>query len=149
MRNWLFLLLAGAFACNEIKECDLDPDIGYAGVAFYNYKSKTLRYTKWNLVYNDHSSYYYYNEEDSLQGFALPLTPDDSILTYYWETDSITYDLTLKYKTSNVKIYYPECEPSYEFKNLRVDTTNTLFDSVAVIGEFINKNVPINVEVYL
>ncbi|WP_258102802.1 hypothetical protein [Marinoscillum sp. MHG1-6] len=149
MRTWFFLLVIAAFACNEINECDLDPDVGYAVVVFYDYHSpSTPKQTNWNLVYNDQSSYYYYNLEDTSSVFGLLLTPEDSILTYYWETDSVTYDLTFKYNVEALKIYYPECEPTFEFNNLRVDTTGILFDSVAVVSGFINKNVPVNVEVY-
>lgn len=144
MRKLIFLLIATAMACNEIRECDLNPDIGYAVVGFFNSADKKEKEVKFNAVYN--TKYLYYDELDSGVYFPLPLDPENPSVTYFLETDSNTYDLTLAYHLRSVQLYSVECGGVFGFDSLKATTTN--FDSTAVIAPFINKNILVNVEVY-
>lgn len=144
MRKLLVLLVGFAIGCNEIRECDLDSDLEYAVVAFYNASDSLSKEVAFkSLTISNISGTF---GIDTAEAFAFNLDPTIESLTYFFETDSDTYDLTIDYNIGVVQIYYVDCEPSFRYSIS--STSSNLFDSVALVGPIINKNIPINVEVY-
>ncbi|MFY0602065.1 MAG: hypothetical protein JXR03_20490 [Cyclobacteriaceae bacterium] len=144
MRKLVVIVFAVLMGCNEILECELDPNVEYAVVGFYNSADSTEKEVKFNLVSN--SQFAYYDALDSGVFFPLPLDPSQESITYLFETDSDTYNLTLSYELQAVQLYSLDCGGSFGFDSLKAFTT--AFDSTAVIGPTINKNILVNVEVY-
>lgn len=143
MRKLVILIFIAAVGCHDIADCDLDPDLEYAVVGFYNSSDSSTKVVDFNLLTNTNSNYSYF---DSGAFLAFPLDPNDQSLTYLFETDSDTYDLTFLYEVSHVQLYAVDCGGSFTYDSLDAETTT--FDSVAVIGPILNKNILVNVEVY-
>ena len=142
----LCLVLLG---CNEIRECDLDPNVGYATVVFYEYEDPDeTKLVQFDYFYATKYPAVRYAMDTTAIGFGLPIDPEASSLTYVMVTDSTDYSLKLDYRTYELRLYSIDCGPSFGYADLVVDSIQTNFDSVAVIGSTINKDVPINVEVY-
>ncbi|MFT6867165.1 MAG: hypothetical protein ACJA08_002004 [Cyclobacteriaceae bacterium] len=144
MRKLIFLLIAMTMACNEIRDCTLNPDVEYAVVGFFNSADSLEKEVIFNAVYND--QFLYYNELDTGVYFPLPLDPVKRSVTFFLETDSNTFDLTLDYRVRSIQLYSVDCGGGFSYDSLNSTTTN--FDSVTVIGSTINKNILVNVEVY-
>ncbi|MFT7233547.1 MAG: hypothetical protein ACI8TA_002772 [Cyclobacteriaceae bacterium] len=144
MRKLIFLLIAMTMACNEIRDCTLNPDVEYAVVGFFNSADSLEKEVIFNAVYND--QFLYYNELDTGVYFPLPLDPVKRSVTFFLETDSNTFDLTLDYRVRSIQLYSVDCGGGFSYDSLKSTTTN--FDSVTVIGSTINKNILVNVEVY-
>lgn len=145
---WLML------SCQEIKDCTLEPSTDYAVVRFYRGDTsvKTEKTVAFTRVYESEVSNYYISnmadtlEDDTVNVIGLYLNPVDTLVTYLFETDTITYELTMTY-TPHLRIYYDECDPVYSYK---LDTAySPNFDSVAIFSEILDKNIPSNVEIYL
>lgn len=145
MRKLLVVLIGIAFSCNEIKECDLDPNIAFTVMVFYNSSDSTIKQVNFKSV--ELSNVEGRFVIDSVRtGFAFNLDPAIESITYLFETDSDTYDLTLDYSINDVSIYSIDCEPSLAFS--LTEASSSQFDSVALVNPILNKDIPINVEIY-
>lgn len=151
MNIWKLLFLVGIVACNEIKDCQLDPNRDYVVVAFYNASDSLQKRVAFSRVVNEASPYYFYDGADTVTAMALPLNPDDSVTTYFLLTDSVNYELRMRYDHSFF-IYAPACPPTFSYKNLVVATDSfdpiSETDSIALISPLLTKDFPLNLEIY-
>ncbi|MFT5639951.1 MAG: hypothetical protein ACI9A7_000043 [Cyclobacteriaceae bacterium] len=139
IRNFVLVLLIVIWGCNEIEQCQLEPNReGFTLGFFKSSDSTAYDSTGFTFITPGVTS-------DSIQSI-LPLDPLDTTITYIFGTDSTDYNLVLSYDV----IYYlfsPDCDPSIRFFDLKVLSTN--FDSVAVISDIVDEQIPTNFEIYL
>ncbi len=145
---WLML------SCQEIKDCDLESSTDYIILRYYEADSadkepKTVAFSlvweesNWPTVISTMTDTF---EDDTVSAVGLFINPNDTLVKYFFDTDSIQYDLTLDYK-SHLRIYYDECDPVYSYM---LDTAySSNFDSVVVISNILDRDVSTNIEVYL
>lgn len=155
MKSGIFVVLGIwlLLACQEIKDCSLESSTDYAIAGYYVADSAEQypRVAKFNRVYEQNVTNYYISSitdtiaDDSVQLVGLPVYDQAEVVTYIFETDSVTYDLEIRYKP-HLRIYYDECDPVYSF---RLDTVvSTTFDSVVVINPALDRAVSENIEIY-
>lgn len=147
MRNLILILFISIWGCNEIEQCQLDRNNDFFVGVFYDIKDSLARDTLiFNAVIPSNQPFILYDTLDTLLfGAGFFLNPTDSIISYLMSTDSMDYELTLSYDV----LYYlfsPDCDPSVRYFDLKVLETN--FDSVAVIGDVLDTQIPINLEIY-
>lgn len=149
-----------AFACQEIKECQLETSSDYAWVKMYeaDSASKTLKqevafdsvYTTGQFVNTFQERFIVTTiadtiEDDTTNVFPVFLYNGGTEITYRFDTDSTDYDLTVRY-IPHLRIYDPECDPVYSYK---LDTAfSDTFDSVAVVNRVLDMEFSDNVEIY-
>ncbi|MEP0366043.1 MAG: hypothetical protein ABJN36_14985 [Cyclobacteriaceae bacterium] len=144
MRKLVFLLFGLALACNEIRECDLDPDVEFAIVGFFNSADSTERevaFKSFSTSLSDGVS-----TIDTGTYYQFYLDPTNEEITYYFETDSDTYDMTFTYEINSVNLYSLDCGATFKYDSLQASSNS--FDSIAVVGPILNKNITLNVEIY-
>ncbi|MEQ8240128.1 MAG: hypothetical protein RIA69_12995 [Cyclobacteriaceae bacterium] len=143
-RNLVLILLISIWGCNEIEQCQLDRNSEFLVGAFYNIKDSVARDTLiFNAVVPSTQPLNFY--DTIFFGAFFPLNPTDTMISYTFFTDSMDYELSLSYDV----LYYlfsPDCDPSIRYFDLKVVDTN--FDSVAVVGDVLDLQIPINLEVY-
>jgi len=143
-RNLVLILLISIWGCNEIEQCQLDPNSEFLVGTFYNIKDSVARDTLvFNAVVPSNQPLNFY--DTIIFGAFFPLNPTDTTISYTFMTDSMDYQLSLSYDV----LYYlfsPDCDPSIRYFDLKVVETN--FDSVAVVGDVLDLQIPINLEIY-
>jgi len=144
MRKLVFLLFGLALACNEIRECDLDQDVEFVIIGFYNSADSTEKEVAFKSLASSLSDGV--SAIDTGTYYQFYLDPMNEEITYYFETDTDTYDMTFNYEINEVNLYSLDCGASFKYDSLEASSTN--FDSVAVVGPILNKNIPLNVEIY-
>jgi hypothetical protein len=145
MSRILIVLSVVIFACNEIRECDLNPNTELVGISFKNYPEKTDKTSYFKSIYS--SNYTVKSGRDTLQYKGFPLDPTTNKITYYFETDTLgTFDLTLHYRINKVHLYSLDCGASFAYDSLYAESLG--FDSIAIISHTVQKNFPVNVEIY-
>lgn len=151
MKLWKILLLWALMACNEIKDCQLDPNREYATMLFYSFDSLMLDTPKKTLKaldYNGMEISTYPDvvfEGDSTTSLGLFLNSGDTTITYRFITDSLTYELQLGYQHS-LFLYDLECPPTFSYKNLAPSSGQ--FDSILVVSPILKNDFPLNLEIY-
>lgn len=138
-RNLFLILVIVIWGCNEIEQCQLESNRDGFTLGFYKLSDSTAYESTSFLVTPG------FIFEDSID-VVFPLDPQDTTVTYVFVTDSMDYNLELSYDA----IYYlfsPDCDPSIRFFDLKVLSTN--FDSVAVISDIVDIQIPLNFEIYL
>lgn len=141
-------------SCQEIKECDLDTSTDYAIAGFYQFIDDEKEYDTilFDQITEKYSDLYYITsradttDDDTLSLVPLYLDPSDTVVTYVFETRDVDYELTMVY-TKHLRIYYDDCDPVYSYK---LDTAySDEFDSVAIYSRLVDKQVSVNVELYI
>ena len=149
MRQLIIILSVIAFSCNEIRECGLNPNNELVGVGFYETPDSTERIDKtvnFNQITNSRGISYPNLDSIDYQFVGLPLDPTSNQISYYFETDSSNYELLIQYRVNEVALYSLDCGAAFSYDSLRASVIR--FDSAAITFELVNKNIPINVEVF-
>ena len=140
-------------SCNEIRECDLNPETELVGLAFFQAPDSTERIPKtvtFDSVTNS-SNIRFTRLDTALQFAPVLLDPTSNQISYYFETDSNTFELLLEYRVSKVALYSLDCGGGFSYDSLQASAIlidSIRFDSVAVSFNSVNKNIPVNVEVF-
>lgn len=148
MKNLVPILLFMVFGCNEIEQCQLDPSLDYMVVGFYHVSDSSERDT---LIFNgitasSATGNAYQIARDTIFTFALfYLDESATSMNYQFVTDSQSYSMSFRYDVSAF-LYGEKCDPTFRFNNLTLESTS--FDSIAVIGTVLDRNIPQNVEIY-
>lgn len=144
---WLML------SCQEIKDCSLESSTDYVIVRYYDADSvdKEVKTVVFSFVGEENNTFSYLSstadttDNDTVSLNVLFVNPNDTLVNYIFETDSINYNLTLDYKP-HLRIYYDECDPVYSYV---LDTAySSNFDSVVVINNILDRVVDTHIEVY-
>ncbi|MFY0605670.1 MAG: hypothetical protein JXR10_03085 [Cyclobacteriaceae bacterium] len=144
---WLML------SCQEIKDCGLESSTDYVIVKYYEADSvdKEVKTAAFTVVREENNSLFVVStmadtlEDDTVSLTGLFVNPNDTLVNYIFETDSINYNLTLDYKP-HLRIYYDECDPVYSYV---LDTAySSNFDSVVLINNILDRAVDTHIEVY-
>ena len=151
MRQLIIILSVIAFSCNEIRECDLNPNTELVGVGFYEIPDSTnakLVDKTVNFLEVANSRNIIFSNLDSInfQFVGLPLDPTANQVSYFFRTDTSLSELLIEYRVNEAALYSLDCGAAFLYDSLRV--SSLAFDSVAVSFDAINKNIPVNVEVF-
>lgn len=161
MKKLVFiLLLIFIAACNDIENCETDPNLDFFILRFYDLTSKEAQKVAFQVTSNgffegDPVTYIYgegFYFSDST-GILLPLNPEEQTTSFQFDSigTNVSYSITLSYET-NIFIFDPDCAPSFYYTAL--DSVNYTFDSLAIPVDFTTRQlitsttISPNVEVY-
>lgn len=154
MRFWVVFLVWLLISCNEIEDCVIASSQDYAIVQFFRSDTtiKTSKDVAFTGIFEQDSMFYLRSmsldtsKDDTLKIIALPVNPADSVVGYYFFTDSVEYLLRLRYR-KQLEIFYDECDPSFSYELEQVYSPN--FDSIVLVRTALDRENPVNVEIYL
>lgn len=144
MKKLVFILiLIGAFACQDIESCAANDEQGFMILEFRDIESSQAK--KVGFVIGSGNTTYsgIYSSDSTLVG--LPLDPNSTETSFFFLTDTSSFDLTMGYETQ-VSIFDEGCDPSFTFMNL--DTIQYSFDSLSIPGRITNRQIGTNVQVF-
>lgn len=130
-------------ACNDIENCDTNSDLDFMIVRFFDVESKAQKKVGFVITASD-SPYRFELFSDST-GVGLPLDPNGSSSTFFFDSDTSSFELVMSYEPQ-VSVFDPKCDPSFTFLNL--DTVRQTFDSTIVVGAVTNRQLNTNVAIY-
>ena len=145
MKKLIIILLGLAIiSCQDIENCDTDDDQNFMVVRFYDLQSASSKKVGFTIT-AENSPYNFAPFTDST-AVGLPLNPDDTTTTFFFDSDTSHFELEISYDQKQVSIFDPKCDPSYTYIGL--DTVRQTFDSTVVVGTVTNRQLSTNVEVY-
>jgi hypothetical protein len=154
---FILLLLPLTFACHDIDNCEVDPNLEVMIVRFFDLETKEAK--KVGFVFTaENSPYQFVFAADTTVSslgvttivsdstyIALPLNPETELLTFYFNSDTSSHELVISYN-KEFSIFDPDCEPSLTFTNL--DTVRQTFDSTVVVNRLTNRQFDTNIKIY-
>ncbi|MEP0985915.1 hypothetical protein [Ekhidna sp.] len=145
MKKLVFILMGlSVLSCRDIENCDTDDNLDFMIVRFYDIESGSSKKIGFEITAED-SPYTFTPFEDST-GVGLPLNPEDQTTTFFFDSDTSSFELEMSYEEVEVTIFDPKCDPSLTF--LGLDTVRQTFDSTVVVGNVTNRQISTNVEIY-
>ncbi|MBV6643969.1 MAG: hypothetical protein KI790_00885 [Cyclobacteriaceae bacterium] len=146
MKNWCVALsLLAMVACDDIEDCQLDPNIGTFSMIFKEKGEDDLIFS-FDSVKMDEPDLLLFTT-DTIEAIQLPLNYETNSVSYTFFTDSIDYTLNVAYE-NRVEFYDIRCDPNPRFFNLRF--SSEAFDSLVVLFDFASRQIPeTNIEIYL
>ena len=140
------IILLGLFilSCQEIENCDTNNDLNFMIVRFFDLESSASK--KIGFVITAENSPFSFTPFEDSTGVGLPLNPNDTTTTFFFDSDTSHFELEMSYDELQVTIFDPKCDPSYTYIGL--DTVRQTFDSTVVVGTVTNRQLSTNVEIY-
>ena len=143
----LAVVSAGIFlslSCSDIPDCTLDAEPSAVIVEFFNKEDSVLSSLTFSAIRAlDTDSIFY--QDSTLSTYDLQLNPNSGISTFLFFQDSDSDTLELHYARS-IQIISEQCGPTIGFSDISVSSHT--FDSVAVINNFLNRQLTENIEIY-
>ncbi|WP_436514407.1 hypothetical protein [Ekhidna sp. To15] len=140
----IILLGLAIISCQDIENCDTNDDLDFMVVRFYDIESESSKKVGFTIT-AENSPYSFTPFTDST-GVGLPLNPEDTTTTFFFDSDTSHFELEISYDELQVTIFDPQCDPSYTF--IGIDTVRQTFDSTVVVGTVTNRQISTNVEIY-
>lgn len=147
---FILCVFLGILSCNDIEDCQLDPYADFIGIKFtlLNEDPEVIVFDSVGL---DGLGLFELNDSTTTLADTIPerlylpidVTSDQS--TYRFFTDTTDYFLTLSYE-KEAYIFEVDCDAGIRYKRLRIVETN--LDSVNVVIDQLNKNIPENIEIF-
>lgn len=155
MKKQLLILAIFAcfYSCNDIEDCQLDPNREAVGTRFVLLKpTEQPRPIAFDSIRLDGLFLFDLDTANSSlkdtisAAILLPIDVAADTSRFSFFTDSIDYFVTLSYDRQ-AYIYEVDCPAGQSYSNLRIVNTN--IDSIRVVQTTLNKNTPTNLEIYL
>ncbi|MCR9250634.1 MAG: DUF6452 family protein [bacterium] len=130
-KNIAFISVIGGliFACNDIPDCQLIEEVEYFQISIYDRDTNTQIDS---LIFEsiiEPGLGQLLAERDTFHSFILFVNPDDTVTTFYFESDAGFDTLSLSYQSS-YRIESDECGPVQMITDL--DTLIHTFDSLSI-----------------
>lgn len=130
--------------CRDIENCGADDNRSFMVVKFLDINSKSSKKVGFVVTAKGSPNRFALSSDSTAVG--LPLNPEDTVSTFFFNSDTSSHELQVSYDKVEVKLFDPKCQPSYTFIGL--DTVRQTFDSTVVVGEVTNVQLKTNVEIY-
>ena len=134
-------------SCETKQECEIKPE-SFVNVNFYIDNNGTEKAVKLNLkkVYGLGRQDSLLYENDTISSVLLPLSPQVKFLTYIFEIDDLTEEISFNYKSSTY-LESIECGFIANYELDSINYNNTVIDTIIIINNSVTIEKEENVKI--